>query len=235
MAGSLERFSKPNIRFGSRVTGPKNESKIRSTRNRKFRSANRNSVVDTVPAVLPKQEDTQASFSHRLSAYAQEVFFIELGKLLGHIFKGNNSEPLASSVACPCTCTRRLLSWIKSIVRLKRSLLFFFLLSCSRFRSIFRGTGLRHGDKQARGRLSNTLHKTSDVLPLPQECLRLEMKSAGSGSQCRNMWNRTENSIRFQARWTVIFGRFGRNFRKNFRSRTRSRSDTVKPNRNSVC
>ena len=43
-----ERFSKPNIRFGSERNGPKIVSKIRLTRNRKLCSANRNTIVHMV-------------------------------------------------------------------------------------------------------------------------------------------------------------------------------------------
>ena len=51
---SLERFSKPNIRFGSGRTGSKIVSKFRLTHNRKLRSANRNTIDHTIacPALL---------------------------------------------------------------------------------------------------------------------------------------------------------------------------------------
>ena len=50
----LERFSKPNIRFGSERTGSKIVSKFRLTHNRKLRSANRNTIDHTIacPALL---------------------------------------------------------------------------------------------------------------------------------------------------------------------------------------
>ena len=50
----LERFSKPNIRFGSGRTGSKIVSKFRLTHNRKLRSANRNTICPTIscPALL---------------------------------------------------------------------------------------------------------------------------------------------------------------------------------------
>ena len=50
----LERFSKPNIRFGSGRTGSKIVSKFRLTHNRKLRSANRNTIYHTIacPAQL---------------------------------------------------------------------------------------------------------------------------------------------------------------------------------------
>ena len=50
----LERFSKPNIRFGSGRTGSKIVSKFRLTHNRKLRSANRNMIDHTIacPALL---------------------------------------------------------------------------------------------------------------------------------------------------------------------------------------
>ena len=50
----LERFSKPNIRFGSGRTGSKIVSKFRLTHNRKLRSANRNTIDHTIacPALL---------------------------------------------------------------------------------------------------------------------------------------------------------------------------------------
>ena len=48
------------------------------------------------------------------------------------------------------------------------------------------------------------------------------------------MSNRIENSIRFGARATEIFGRFDCIFRFNFPSRARSSSDTIESNRNSV-
>ena len=50
----LERFSKPNIRFGSGRTGSKIVSKFRLTHNRKLRSASRNTVYHTIacPALL---------------------------------------------------------------------------------------------------------------------------------------------------------------------------------------
>ena len=44
----LERFSKPNIRFGSGRTGSKIVSKFRLTHNRKLRSANRNTIDHTI-------------------------------------------------------------------------------------------------------------------------------------------------------------------------------------------
>ena len=44
----LERFSKPNIRFGSGRTGSKIVSKFRLTHNRKLRSANRNTIYHTI-------------------------------------------------------------------------------------------------------------------------------------------------------------------------------------------
>ena len=49
-----ERFSKPNIRFGSGRTGSKIVSKFRLTHNRKLRSANRNTIYHTIacPALL---------------------------------------------------------------------------------------------------------------------------------------------------------------------------------------
>ena len=51
---TLERFSKPNIRFGSGRTGLKIVSKFRLTHNRKLRSANRNTIDHTIacPALL---------------------------------------------------------------------------------------------------------------------------------------------------------------------------------------
>ena len=51
---TLERFSKPNIRFGSGRTGSKIVSKFRLTHNRKLRSANRNTIYHTIacPALL---------------------------------------------------------------------------------------------------------------------------------------------------------------------------------------
>ena len=54
---SLERFSKPNIRFGSGRTGSKIVSKFRLIHNRKLRSANRNTIDHTIacpacPALL---------------------------------------------------------------------------------------------------------------------------------------------------------------------------------------
>ena len=50
----LERFSKPNIRFGSGRTGSKIVSKFRLTHNRKLRLANRNTIVHTIacPSLL---------------------------------------------------------------------------------------------------------------------------------------------------------------------------------------
>ena len=50
----IERFSKPNIRFGSGRTGSKIVSKFRLTHNRKLRSANRNTIYHTIacPALL---------------------------------------------------------------------------------------------------------------------------------------------------------------------------------------
>ena len=47
-----ERFSKPNIRFGSGRTGSKIVSKFRLTHNRKLRSANRNTIYHTCPTLL---------------------------------------------------------------------------------------------------------------------------------------------------------------------------------------
>ena len=44
----LERFSKPNIRFGSGRAGSKIVSKFRLTHNRKLRSANRNTIDHTI-------------------------------------------------------------------------------------------------------------------------------------------------------------------------------------------
>ena len=44
----IERFSKPNIRFGSGRTGSKIVSKFRLTDNRKLRSANRNTIDHTI-------------------------------------------------------------------------------------------------------------------------------------------------------------------------------------------
>ena len=51
---TLERFSKPNIRFGSGRTGSKIVSKFRLTHNRKLRSANRKTIDHTIacPALL---------------------------------------------------------------------------------------------------------------------------------------------------------------------------------------
>ena len=51
---TLERFSKPNIRFGSGRSGSKIVSKFRLTQNRKLRSANRNTIDHTIecPALL---------------------------------------------------------------------------------------------------------------------------------------------------------------------------------------
>ena len=50
----IERFSKPNIRFGSGRAGSKIVSKFRLTHNRKLRSANRNTIDHTIacPALL---------------------------------------------------------------------------------------------------------------------------------------------------------------------------------------
>ena len=50
----IERFSKPNIRFGPVRTGSKIVSKFRLTHNRKLRSANRNTIYHTIacPALL---------------------------------------------------------------------------------------------------------------------------------------------------------------------------------------
>ena len=50
----LERFNKPNIRFGSGRTGSKIVPKFRLTHNRKLRSANRNTIDHTIacPALL---------------------------------------------------------------------------------------------------------------------------------------------------------------------------------------
>ena len=50
----LERFSKPNVRFGSGRTGSKIVSKFRLTHNRKFSSANRNTIDHSIacPALL---------------------------------------------------------------------------------------------------------------------------------------------------------------------------------------
>ena len=75
---SVERFSKPNIRFGSGRTGSKIVSKFRLTHNRKLRSANRNTIDHTIacPALLL----WCLAAENRGPQVSQRMFFVKLCK-----------------------------------------------------------------------------------------------------------------------------------------------------------
>ena len=94
-----ERFSKPNIRFGSGRTGSKIVSKFRLTHNRKLRSANRNTIYHTCPTLLL----WCLAVENRGPQVSQRMFFVKLCKSGGLLLPSPRSlvipwpTPLAHS------------------------------------------------------------------------------------------------------------------------------------------
>ena len=76
--GRIERFSKPNIRFGSGRTGLKIVSNFRLTHNRKLRSAIRNTIYHTI--ACPALAALVSSCRKSRSLCPKEVFFVKLCK-----------------------------------------------------------------------------------------------------------------------------------------------------------
>ena len=76
--GRIERFSKPNIRFGSGRTGSIIVSKFRLTHNRESRSANRKRSSTRLPSAL-----AQAAENRGLRPKEVYVFFVKLCKTGG--------------------------------------------------------------------------------------------------------------------------------------------------------
>ena len=101
----LERFSKPNIRFGSGRTGSKIVSKFRLTHNRKLRSANRNTIYHTIacPALLLWCLHVAVENRGPHDQVSQKMFFVKLCKFGGLLLPSPRSlvipwpTPLAHS------------------------------------------------------------------------------------------------------------------------------------------
>ena len=84
----IERFSKPNIRFGSGRTGSKIVSKFRLTHNRKLRSANSNTICHTI--CMLSAAALRCCRKLR-SLCPKEVFFVKLCKSGGFLLPSPRS------------------------------------------------------------------------------------------------------------------------------------------------
>ena len=99
----LERFSKPNIRFGSGRSASKIVLKFRLTHNRKLRSANRNTIDHTIacPALLLRC----LAVENRAPQVSQRMFFVKLCKSGGLLLPSPRSLVIPWPTVLAHSCT----------------------------------------------------------------------------------------------------------------------------------